>query len=237
LSPLGIALAAAGICLMLWQINARTALILGIGLFFSLLYLWRIQANPHQIYTMRRYVPAVLPFFILATAYLFGWMLRQHRRWIGYSGIALAVLWIAGLAWSARGFVSQIDYDGIIAQMDDLNSQLEPDSVLLFIDQNPITLGDIVGNPLQYLYGHSVYSLRDVAEVDIDLLRSVVERWEESGRTVYWVGDTTLIVENGLSIQDSFVYTLSTPQLEASYEHKPTQILDIIWKLDISQLN
>ena len=237
LSPLGIALAAAGICLMLWQINARTALILGIGLFISLLCLWRIQANPHQIYTMRRYVPAVLPFFILATAYLFGWMLRQHRRWIIYSGIALAVLWIAGLAWSARGFVSQIDYDGIIAQMDDLNSQLEPDSVLLFIDQNPITLGDIVGNPLQYLYGHSVYSLRDVAELDIDTLRSVVERWEESGRTVYWVGDTTLIVENGLSVQNSFVCTLSTPQLETSYEHKPTQILDIIWKLEISQLN
>ncbi|MFN2188610.1 MAG: glycosyltransferase family 39 protein, partial [Candidatus Promineifilaceae bacterium] len=147
LSPLGIALAAAGICLMIWHVNVRTAVILFVGLFFSAFYLWRIQANPHQIYAMRRYVPAVLPFFVIATSYLIGWLMHSRTKWISYTAPALAILWLAAVGWSARGFVSQVDYEGLVTQMENLDSQLESGSVLLFVDENPITLGDIVAEP------------------------------------------------------------------------------------------
>jgi len=237
LSPVGIVLAAAGICLMLWRINIQTAIVLGIGLFFSLLYLWKIQANPHQIYAMRRYVPAVLPFFIISAVYFIEWLLRHRRRWIVYSGLVLAVLWLAGMAWSARGFISQVDYDGIIAQMDELDSKLEPGSVLIFVDENPISVGDVVGTPLQFIYGHSVFTLRDQEAVDNAAMSGAIRAWADSSRSVYWIGDPALLVDLGLTPQDTFDFSISTPQLENAYEKKPTRILDIVWKLKFAQLN
>ena len=90
LGPAGIALGVAGMCWMLVKdLNRRTVFLLGTGLFFSLLYLWRIQANPHQIYAMRRYVPVVLPFFIITAAYLINWLyvnLRAKRAGSSASG-------------------------------------------------------------------------------------------------------------------------------------------------------
>ena len=82
LSPLGVALGVLGTAWMLVkEANRRTAFLLGAGLFFSLLYLWRIQANPHQIYAMRRYVPVVLPFFVVAATYLIYRLSTLRRNW------------------------------------------------------------------------------------------------------------------------------------------------------------
>ena len=119
LGPAGVALGVAGMCWMLVKdLNRRTVFLLGTGLFFSLLYLWRIQANPHQIYAMRRYVPVVLPFFIITAAYLINWLyvnLRGKTRW--FVSIGLTLVWFSGILLSTRGFVSQIDYRGIISQV------------------------------------------------------------------------------------------------------------------------
>ncbi len=119
LGPAGVALGVAGMCWMLVKdLNRRTVFLLGTGFFFSLLYLWRIQANPHQIYAMRRYVPVVLPFFVIMAAYLINWLyvnLRGKVRW--FVSIGLTLVWFSGILLSARGFVSQIDSSGMIDQL------------------------------------------------------------------------------------------------------------------------
>ncbi len=159
LGPAGIALSVAGVCWMLIKdLNRRTAFLLGAGLFFALFYLWRIQANPHQIYAMRRYVPVVLPFFIISAAYLIHWLfvnLRGKTRW--FVSIGLTLIWFSGILLSARGFVSQIDYRGIIDQLDRFNTELSPHSVLIFGDSAPVGIGDLLGTPMRFLYGHDVF--------------------------------------------------------------------------------
>jgi 4-amino-4-deoxy-L-arabinose transferase-like glycosyltransferase len=162
LSPVGIALSVVGICLMLWRINRQTAVILTVGLLFSLLYLWRIQANPHQIYASRRYVPVTLPFAIFAGAYLLNALSnldigRLKRPYAMSLAAILALIWLAATGLSARGFISQVDYRGLISQISDLNDQLDPNSILVFNGDSAVTTGDIIGTPLQYLFGHSVY--------------------------------------------------------------------------------
>jgi hypothetical protein len=102
LSPLGILLSTAGVCLMIWKINRGTAIILSTGLVFAFIYIWRIQANPHQVYAMRRYVPAVLPFAIVTSTYLFNWLFKQTQTWTKVGAVCLAFLWLASLGWSAR---------------------------------------------------------------------------------------------------------------------------------------
>ena len=190
LGPAGIALGIAGMCWMLIKdLNRRTVVLLGVGIFFSLLYLWRIQANPHQIYAMRRYVPVVLPFFTIAAAYLIHWLyanLQGRIRW--YASIGLTLAWFSGILLSARGFVSQIDYRGAIDQFERLNATLPPRSVLIFGDSTPVGVGDLLGTPLHFLYGHDVYTLRSSEGLDQARLAEAIQDWQRAGRTVYWVG-------------------------------------------------
>ncbi len=85
LSPLGVWLGMIGISAMVaredWQ---RAWPVLGVGLSFSFIYLRNIFNNPFHIYAMRRYVPVVLPFFVLGIAYvlirLWEWRERGNQH-------------------------------------------------------------------------------------------------------------------------------------------------------------
>lgn len=235
LSPLGVWLGVGGVCLMLWRGNRPVWPVLLVGLFFSLLYLWRIQNNPHQIYAMRRYVPVVMPFFIFSGAYLLGRLLTGTRRWMRPAGIALTLLWLAGLGWSARGFISQVDYRGLIAEMAALNQQLTPNSLLIFNDQNPVSLGDVVGTPLHFQYGHDVLTLRNPEAISDNVLLEALQNWQEAGRTIYWVGDAAFLHEHGLGYEAS-LGELPAVFLETPYDHRPQEIIHGSWPLYLHRL-
>ena len=241
LGPAGIALGVAGMCWMLIKdLNRRTVVLLGAGIFFSLLYLWRIQANPHQIYAMRRYVPVVLPFFIITAAYLINWLyvnLRGKTRW--FVSIGLTLVWFSGILLSARGFVSQIDYRGMIAQLDRFNAALSPHSVLIFGDSAPIGAGDLLGTPLRFLYGHDVFTLRSSDELDSERFAEAIDGWQQAGRKVYWIGmpggpTWPLASPTPRSFAD---YSVAVTILEHAYDHKPTALSAEKWLLPLAEVS
>ncbi len=235
LSPLGIWLGVAGICVLIWQMNRRVALMLAVGTLFAALYLWNLRANPHQIYAMRRYVPAVLPLFIIGGATFIGWVARhEHTLWKVVAGL-LAVVWLGGLGWSARGFISQVDYDGLTAQLVAFNDRLQPDSVLLFNDPAPIGQGDFFGTPLKFIFGHDVFTVRDLSAVNEQDLVQAIEIWQNSGRAVYWFGDSTWPLANGFNAPIE-QYSLSSRRMEQSYDRKPTTIVNDDWTLSFARL-
>ncbi len=236
LSPLGIALAVTGICLMVLEIDRQKALILAVGLFFSFLYLWRIQANPYQIYAMRRYVPAVMPLAMIGASYLFGWFFRQKRAWLRLGGFILALIWLAGLIRSGQGFIFQVDHEGLIAQFDALDHKIAEGSILIFNDQSTITIGDYFGTPLRFLYGHDVFSLRDREGLDPGALRAVLDRWQAKGRQIYWIGDPGLLAELGLSGTEPLKVTIESQYLEAPYDRKPEALESPKWELSLTPL-
>jgi hypothetical protein len=92
LSPLGIALALAGLALMVYRINATSWLFLVIAAIASVVFLRLTYgtSDQHYIYIMRRYVPHVYPAFAIGIAYaivrltpdlrLFADMLRSITR-------------------------------------------------------------------------------------------------------------------------------------------------------------
>jgi hypothetical protein len=71
LSPLGIALAIAGLALMVYRINSTSWLFLVIAALASLVFLRLTYgtSDQHYIYIMRRYVPHVYPAFVIGIAY------------------------------------------------------------------------------------------------------------------------------------------------------------------------
>jgi hypothetical protein len=236
LSPVGLALGVGGVAWMLARdVNRRTLFLLGTGLFFSIFYLWRIGANPHQIYAMRRYVPHVLPFFIVTACYLLQrlWAWRAGRlRWMS---VGLTLLWISGIVWSARGFVSHTDLRGAMEQIAELNSLFEPRSVLLFDDPTPVSMGDVLGTPLHFLYGHDVLTLRKLEGFEHTRMEEMLARWQTAGRHVYWIGagtDTRWPAKAALGVMSDFTFTAAV--LENTYDHKPTRVDVTPWRITIA---
>lgn len=235
LSPVGIWLGVLGAALMLWRVNRRTVLILSLGMMFSGVYLWNISANPHHVYVMRRYVPAVMPFFILCGAYLVGAVMTRLRGKgavrVGKAtidsgmviGLATAAIWLAGIGPAARGFVSQVDHAGLVAQVDALAAELPPRAVLLFNDQSPVGEGDIWGTPLRFVYGFEAFALRRPPDSVSSTLVEAIKTWQNNGRAVIWVGDPAWLDAEGMAYVTDQV-ELARRRLESSYERKPTQV-------------
>ena len=250
LTPLGIWLGVLGAGLMLWRVNRRTVLVLALGLMFSGVYLWNISANPHHVYVMRRYVPAVVPFFTLSAAYLLGHIGFRRIDWGAVAPAALrrgpypagalvaaavAVVWLAGVGWAARGFVSQVDNLGLTAQVDRLAASLPEGAVLLFNDQSPVGQGDFWGTPLRFIYGYDVFTLREPPAVVSAALVKSIESWQNTGRPVIWVGATDWLDEQGLTYTTTPV-TLETERLESSYEVKPQRVIPETTQLMMSYI-
>ena len=235
-SPWGIWLGVLGAALLLWRLNSQTAVFVGVGLFFSILYLWRIQATPHQIYAMRRYVPVTLPFFTVATAYLLGTLGRQRALGIRLATLALTFFWLGGLAWSARGYVSQVDNAQLPAEVAALDTHFEENSVIIFNDQAPVSLGDLLGTPLHYLYGHDVFTLRQPDALPGEALRRQIAQWQESDREVYWVGPTALLEAHRLNIAGAQTDTVVFQHLEHSFERRPVRLIPVEWVLSLARI-
>jgi hypothetical protein len=237
LTPLGIWLGIVGSCLLLWRVNRRTAVTLATGFLFTGLYLWNISANPHHVYVMRRYIPAVVPFLTLSAAYLVsqgfefttirsklpGRLAQLPPLLAPIISTLVVVLWLGGLVWAARGYASQVDHAGLIGQVDGLAGRLPAGSILLFNDQSPVGLGDIWGTPLRFVYGYDVFTLRR-SDVDPVLVVEAIMMWQNSGRQVVWIGDPGWLEDRGFGYRTETVGWV-TQRLESSYTQKPRKVV------------
>jgi len=238
LSPLGIWLGIFGICLLVWYADWQKSVLIMMGVFFALFYLWRIRNNPVQVYAMRRYVPVVLPLFVMGAAYFIGWVASRKQLWLKGTAVIMAVLWVGSIAWSARGFISQVDYLGMPKQIAQLSHQMEPDAIVIFNDPAVIGQGDIIGTPLKFLHGIDVFTLRNPDVLTTAVFDEALAKWQTEGRTVYWAD-----VPNGhpwpstrWRLTETGTYLIETTQLEAPYDHKPTEILNKSWSGTIMEV-
>ncbi len=240
LGPVGIALSVAGTAWMLIkEANRRTAFLLVTGLFFSFFYLWRIQANPHQIYAMRRYVPVVLPFFIMTAACFIRWLYLHGKGTVRrFLVIGLTGIWLLGIVMGARGFVSQIDNRGLSDQLERFNAMMPAHSVIIFGEVAPISVGDLLGTPLRFLYGHDVLTLRAPDALDRLRFAEAVQRWQRAGRRVYWAtvpGGPAWPLEAS-ALGPAVPYRFDMAALEYAYDHKPTQVIAQSWQFSLAEV-
>ncbi len=226
LSPLGLVLATGGIAWLLWEnVDERRALFLGLGLFFSVLYIQNNRNNPFHIYVMRRYVPVVIPFFA-ATGACFLTRLMAERRWLRVTGVALLLTQVALLLAIDRFFISPVDYQGAVEQVSALSAAVGDSSIILFNDDQPIGTAGLVGTPLRFLFQHAVYDLQE-HDLDDEMLMAQIERWQADGWRVFLaVGPSGVrrpFDEWPLSPVTHVWFDL--PVLETSYYHMPRRVV------------
>lgn len=233
LGPAGVWLGVLGAARLVWRLERRTWLLVSVGLCFTLLYVWRIQANPHQVYAMRRYIPAVIPFLTLSAAVWLGSWWQAGGRGRPAAAALLAVVWLGSLAWLAQGLVSQVDDATLPAQLAQLNAHFaagEPGAILLVGDTAVIGQGDFIGTPLHFLYGHDVYTLRAPDALDRAALAQQLTRWLGQ-RPVYWLetagGPPWPLPDWPPGAGQP--YQIESVTLEGVYTHRPRQIITTTW--------
>lgn len=236
-SPLGIGLAVFGGVLLLCNERWSQSWPLWItGGAFTLLYVYRIFNNPFQIYAMRRYVPVVVPFFVLASAYAVSWLWKRagHQKIGRLVGVALLVVLVAWLVWNGRMIWSQVDYVGAVEKIAHLAGVFEHRAIVLFVDEAPVGLGAVLGTPLQYLYGMTAFDLQE-DRLDVDLLGEQVADWIRAGRPVYVVKNQAS--SSPLPLKECLVSAgsvqLDTPRLEQTYAHAPSAVQHVRYEGEI----
>ncbi len=224
LSRPGLVLGVLGIAVIVSRrLNERNWMLLGVGLFFSILFIYRTFNNPHHIYVMRRYVPAVIPTFALGIAYAAllpsGWRRVGQVMAAGLAG-ALALL----MMYKSQFVIPQVDYKGAVEQFHRFAERIPRDAIVLFNDDEPVGAAGIFGTPLAFLEGHTVLDLRE-DRLDPNLLDTIVKGWQTAGRPVVVVEGSSPVNDLRERWELYFVeeYKFNLSVLEHSYDHWPTK--------------
>ena len=96
--------------------------------------------------------------------------------------------------------------------------------MLIFGDSAPVGVGDLLGTPLRFLYGHDVFTLRNVDALNKERFAEVIRVWQRAGRSVYWVGMAEGFAWPlaGSMLGSPTDHRVTTTMLEQPYDHKPT---------------
>jgi len=241
LSPLGIGLGVAGLSTLVVGADWRRAWsVLGVGLSFTLIYVRNIFNNPYHVYAMRRYVPVVVPFFVLGIAYSLSrlWQWRERERKAArIIAVILGITLVGWLGYNTRAIWSLIEFRGLTAQLDNIAQQLEPDAILLFDDAAVTGAGVTIGAPLQYLFGFTAFDLQE-DKLDRMALMAAIDDWQHSNRPVYWVvgpAPAIGVLPEAQFIPDFGVW-IRAPYLEQSYVQFPTTRLEYRVPLEFYKL-
>lgn len=234
LSPLGVALGVLGIAAIVHEkVNDRTWMIVGVGVFFSVLFIYRTFNNPHHVYVMRRYVPAVIPTFALGIAYsvtrLAGW--RPVGRALAAGLVAVQV---GLMLYGGRVMIQQVDYRGGVEQFRAFSAQVPSGAIVLFNDDEPVGTAGIFGTPLAYLDNRTVIDLQE-DQLDSDRLDALVAGWLADHRPVIVADGPSRVA--GLCdrwhCRSLGVAEFDLPVLEASYEHMPARVVPLQFSLEL----
>ena len=214
--------------------DQRTSVFLMIGIIYTLFYIYDIRNNPHQIYAMRRYLPVVVPSFILWSSYLL-YEIKNVEKYGRLVFILIISLLMISYLYSDTLVINHVEYQGAIDQLDTLSKFFPDNSVVIYTG----AAGAFVATPMQYIYDIDSLALR--RSFNKTTMVDATSRWMADDKNVYLFSSG-----EDLGIFESLYFTLisngmvSTPVLEHSYEHRPSEIkTDIVpyWIYKIEKLN
>ncbi|HEX5504060.1 MAG TPA: hypothetical protein VFW96_15645 [Thermomicrobiales bacterium] len=193
-SPLGIALAFAGLTLLLLcDFEERTAALLCATGPFVLLYLTGTYTQEGYIYSLRRYMPLIMPVGSILAAYaalrlgpalaaaLGRPRLAAPLRALGLGAAALLVLFFAYTNWP---LIRHREYAGLLDQVTALADRFGPRDIVLF--SGPRDETPQLATPLEYLFGRETWVITTNLPRG-DLLDAWIAREEAAGRAVHVV--------------------------------------------------
>lgn len=236
LTPLGIGLATAGFCILIllgpWRLLWPWALVGGA---FSFLYIYNILNNPFHIYAMRRYVPVVLPTFVLSGGVFLAWLWnhQHYARTMRTIAVLSFIAWMTGMIINGRLIWAHTEYAGVTQQIEEVAARFPQNAILLFVDPAPVGQGVVVGTPLHFLHDLPSYDLQEKHLSEAMLLAQLGE-WQAQGYAPHLLvalGADLPLNAGWLALLEPIHITY--PFLEASYDHPPSYIQQVDILMDV----
>ena len=238
ITPLGILLATLGACVLIYRESLyRLGVFLSVGLLTTLQYGYRMFNTPYHIYTMRRYVPVVLPMLMIyaAVALVSLWQIRRH--WV-FSALSacLAVTLLGGLIYQSRFVLPHRDFRGLTAQMAALDAKLEPNALIILPERPQSIFSDYFGVPLRFTFGHRVLTLRQDDDVLVaSAVRAALDYAAAHNMPVQLLAVEPLpaAVRRTLSLEAREMVILEFSVLESTFFSYPSRMQPVYFGLDI----
>lgn len=235
LSPVAIFLGVLGTCLFIYNRLDRVNLFfLLIGLIFSFSVLKGTEDAWDHFWIMRRFVPVVIPTFLLFTAYTLWHLFKfcpttpngisQLPRWIFFAVLIFLLTYSLGVA---KPILTHQEYSGIIRQMDQI-AKVFPDRAVVVMDNFDITIR--IAPPLEYIYQKKALVLYQNTLESYQKFIQLAHRWMQEGQEVYFVTP----LPQGLELTKKF--TLKVPEMEYAIGHIPKKINELYSDLYVYRL-
>jgi hypothetical protein len=240
LTPLGLLLATLGAA---WLVQAvswrRFGLFLSIGLLTTAQYVYQIFNTPYHIYTMRRYLPVVIPMLMVYTAVSLFWLYRRQWGWSARLGSGLlALLLIGGLLFQSRYVLPLREYRGALEQLAELQTHLQPGAIIVISEPSEGLFADALGPPLRFLYGHDIATIRqDGPETDA-FLDDLVGYAAQQDRPLQLLGVEPVYpaLRERFEAEPVAFLSLRLAFLENSYTHFPTTTQTFYYGVELYDL-
>ena len=142
---------------------------------------------PDQFWAIRRFVPVVLPAFILFAANAL-WNLapKSRQNWPqALLPLGLVGAFVLGQGQNLRPFLHFTDYAGMTTQVTQLAESFPENAVLLFEKSDA---ANRVTAPLWFIFDRTVFLLEEGA-ITNPALNPAIEQWQKDGRAVFWLGN------------------------------------------------
>ncbi len=192
LSPLGMILAGLGLALLLLRdIEERAAALLCLAAPFAILYLTGSYTQEGYIYSLRRFMPLILPLLAILSAYAalrlgpaLAAALRRPRlaRPLGALGLAAAAVLILFLGTTNARLIAHREYAGVLDATAALAARFGPNDIVIF--SGPRDETPKLATPLEYLFERESWTITTNTP-DGTKLDAWITAQEAAGRRVH----------------------------------------------------
>jgi 4-amino-4-deoxy-L-arabinose transferase-like glycosyltransferase len=193
LTPLGVWLGIAGF--LLWVLarpDAKALPFLGTALIYSGIVFYKGAIRSDFYWAFKRYVPFVVPAFILLIGYVL-WQLGrvEARHPIKILPIVLTAFLVVSFTVEDLNVLGDVEYEGAIEEITELNAVFPSGAVILY--QTSPSVGG-VGTPLRFIFGRTIYPV-PVQQIESIPMQRIIKGWLDAGTPVYWVTPTGKEIE------------------------------------------
>ncbi|HMA37634.1 MAG TPA: hypothetical protein VKY74_24485 [Chloroflexia bacterium] len=189
LSPLGILLGAIGLVRALWKRLTPGTLYFFVTLaIVGTLFSSDSFTVPTYPYSLRRFLPVVIPGLLLLGAYALAWAGEKWRPRRLVRPLAWATAGALGVFFLATGWVliSHTEEAGAVGQIAALAARFPNPAKTVLLFSNERDEPYVVATPLQYIFGFNAFSLNEpYGQTQGRVVQGVVQRWQKQGYTVY----------------------------------------------------
>jgi 4-amino-4-deoxy-L-arabinose transferase-like glycosyltransferase len=240
LTPLGLLLATLGLAVILRRESlGRLGLFLSVGVLTTIQYVYNIMNTPYHIYTMRRYVPIVIPMLMIYAAVAIVAVFRAKRAqrvWLGHiGGAVLALSLMAGLAYQSRFVLPQRDLYSAVHQLRVLNSRLKPDAIIVISEPSESIFADTFGPPLQFIFGHDIATIRQDGTGVLPFIQALRARATEQHRPLQLIAIDPILpgVRQNLPLQPLEMFPVTLRMLMSTFTDYPSVIQTAYYGIEI----